>query len=146
MGIVEYPDSFFRGITSPKFILNNHILSDAFQFDEADRDDDFKELSVNWNDCEEALKLALTQRKNNGNLQFVGGVVKLDLAMVKRVFHTYIQEGTFSYERRAIDGNPYHGNLLISNTLNKQQRSTISGTLGLLAESNPTYQLENPEE
>ena len=146
MGIVGYPDSFFRGIASPKFILNNHILSDAFQFDEADREDNLKELSINWNDCEEALELALNQRKSNGNLQFVGGVVKLDLAMVKIVFHPYIEEGTFSYERRIIDGNPYHGNLLISGTLNKQQRSAISGTLGLLAESNPIYQRENSEE
>ena len=70
----------------------------------------------------------------------------MDLAMIKRVFHSYIEEGTFSYERRIIDGNPYHGNLLVSNTLKKQQRSTISGMLGLLAESNPIYQRENSEE
>jgi len=146
MDIREYPDSFFRGIASSNFILNGHILGDAFQFDDAGRSDNFKELSINWNDSEEALELALTQRKSNGNLQFAGGVAKLDLAHVKMFFHTYIEEGTFSYERRKVDENPYHGNLLISNTLNKQQRSMISGALGLLAESNPTYPPKNLEE
>lgn len=146
MGIREYPDSFFRGIASSNFILNGHILGDAFQFDDAGRSDNFKELSINWNDSEEALELALTQRKSNGNLQFTGGVAKLDLSFVKMFFHTYIEEGTFSYEGREVPGNPYHGNLLISSTLNKQQRSTISGTLGLLAERNPIYPPKTSEE
>ena len=134
-----YPDSFFRGIASKRFIVNGHILPDAFQFDEVGRDDDFRELSINWNDCGEALELAIKQRKSNGDVQFTGGVVELDLVLVKTVLAPYIKEGTFSYERREVDGNPYHGNLLVSKALTKQQRSVISGTLGLLAETKPTY-------
>lgn len=139
---MEYPIDFWRGISSKDFISCGWVLPEAFQFDKDVRDDGFKELSINWNDCENALQVALKRTKPNGKLQFVGAT-KLELSKVKSVLASFIEEGLFSYERREIDGNPYHGNLLLSGDIDKKRRSLVSSGLALVAGTNITYQPEN---
>ena len=136
----QYPSSFLRGIANKDFICNGHVLHSAFQFDDVIRDDGKRELSINWYDCEAAMTIALNQRKQDGRKQFSAGVAKLDLSKVKLFLSTFISKGTFSYERREVDGNPYHGNLLIAGDLGKQERSLISNGLALVAGTNITYQ------
>ena len=66
METTQYPADFWRGIPNKDFISNGLVLANAFQFDDVSRPDGKKELSINWNDCEEALTTALNQRKSNG--------------------------------------------------------------------------------
>lgn len=142
MDVIKYPADFWRGISNKDFISNGVVLPSAFQFDDAIRDDGYKELSINWNDCVESLEIALNQRKQNEKLQFPGGVARLELSKVEMFLHTHIAQRIFTYERRIVEGNPYHGNLLVSGTSPKAVRSLISNGLALVADTNITYQPE----
>ena len=54
----EYPDEFYRGISSPNDITSEgYVTAGAFQFDTYDPKlgDEYCELSINWNDEEKAL-------------------------------------------------------------------------------------------
>ena len=145
MDTTQYPGDFWRGIPNKDFISNGQVLPDAFQFDKEVREDGYRELSINWNDCQEALTIALNQRKENGKLQFRGGIANLKLSLVELILADYIKQEQFGYERREVEGNPYHGNLLISHTLDKKIRSLISSGLALAAGTNITYQPEDAE-
>ena len=128
-----YAEHFWRGISNKDFISDGHVLYTAFQFDETDRTDKCRELSINWDDDEGAVKKLLEQKKDNGNIQFRGGATKLSLAAVKIILKQYIDSKQFSYERRIVEGNDYHGNLLVSADLSKQLRNQISNGLALVA-------------
>lgn len=140
MDTTQYPENFWRGIPNKEFISNGFVLASAFQFDDTSRLDGMKELSINWNDCEQALITALNQRKPNGKLQFPAGVVNLELAKVEFFLSSFVSQGLFAYERSELPENPYHGNLLITESLDKQRRSLISSGLALVAGTNITYQ------
>lgn len=140
MNGLPYPADFWRGIPNKGYVSNGHVLPDAFQFDKEEREDGFRELSINWNDCEESLTIALNQKKDNGKKQFGGGVANLSLSLVELILSEYIKQGCFSYERREIDGNPYHGNLLVAASLEKPRRSLISNGLALAAGTNIVFQ------
>jgi len=141
----HYPADFWRGISNKDFVSNGYVLPGAFQFDEDVREDGYRELSINWNDCDEALTIAQNQRKVNGKLQFRVGIANLNLSLVELILSEYIKQEQFSYERREIEGNPYHGNLLVEHTLDKKIRSLISSGLALAAGSNITYQQDGIE-
>lgn len=132
----NFPDEFWRGIANKEFISQGHVLASAFQFDEEIRVDNYKELSINWNDNAKALEKLLVQRKENGKLQFSGGAAKLSLSTVKQVLKSFIDENQFNYERRPVEENEFHGNLLISADLNKQLRTQVSNGLALVAGTN----------
>lgn len=140
-----YPEDFWRGISSKDFISNGQVLPGAFQFDNDVREDGYRELSINWNDCDEALTLALNQKKENGKIQFRGGVANLKLSHVELIFSDFIKEKKLSYERHEMEGNPYHGNLLVLDSLDKKIRSLISNGLALAAGTNITYQPDGME-
>lgn len=129
----NFSEYFWRGIPNKDFVSDGHVLALAFQFEEANREDNYKELSINWADDDNALKKLLEQQKDNGKLQFAGGVTRLSLSSVKMFFRSFIDSKQFSYERKPIDDNDYHGNLLVSSDLNKQLRSQISHGLALVA-------------
>lgn len=131
-----FPEEFWRGIANKDFISQGYVLASAFQFDDEIREDNFRELSINWNDNEQALEKVLNQTKSNGKLQFSGGAAKLSLSSVKMVLKAFIDDQKFDYERRVVDGNEFHGNLLISSDLNKQLRTQISNGLALVAGTN----------
>ena len=133
-----YPNDFWRGISSKDFITENgHLMATAFAFDKDIREDGYRELSINWEDDDNALTSLLNQRKpENKKLQFKAGACKISLIDMKVSLRTYLNKDEFSYERREIEGNSYHGNLLIKGSLSKQERSIISTGLALLGDAN----------
>lgn len=143
----NYPSNFYHGIPNKDYVyvdsnLDNAktVTAEAFQFEESVRDDGYRELSINWNDDEKSLSLLFEQKKENGKYHFPAGVVKLELILVKQLLKAYIESKELDYERRKIEGNPYHGNLLLKNTTPKQARIKIRNGLSLIAE--PV--IENP--
>jgi len=130
-----YPKEFLRGIANKEFIDNGHVLYSAFQFDDTGRDDGNREASINWLDDEGAITLTLNQRKDNGKLQFTGGVARIDLNYAKMILHNFSQVG-FSYERAPLEINKYHGNLLLDNSLSKQTKQMLMAGLALAAGTN----------
>lgn len=139
---LKYPCDFWRGIATKDFVCDGHVLPSAFQFDDEIREDGFKELSINWNDDDGALEKVLSQTKANGKLQFQVGAANLQLGFVKQCLATYIARDEFSYERREVEGNNYHGNLLVKGTIDKKIRLIISNTLALAADTNIEYRKE----
>lgn len=137
-----YPKDFWRGISNKDFVCDGHVLPSAFQFDDEIRQDGFKELSINWNDNEGALATVLNQKKDNGKFQFSVGATNLQLGFVKQCLATYISRDEFSYERKPVEGNDYHGNLLVKGTIDKKIRLIISNTLALAADTNIVYRNE----
>lgn len=141
----NYPEDFWRGISNKTFLSEGHVLPSAFQFDDEVRADGYRELSINWNDCEDALITALNQRRENGNLQFKAGVAKLNLEAVNFVLSNFKSQNQFTYERREVEGNAYHGNLLILGSLEKAMRTMISNGLALVAGTNVVPQMDQTE-
>lgn len=130
----EFPKEFLRGIPTKDFISDGHVNANAFKFDDMGRLDGKKELSINWLDNDEAILLALNQRKDNGKIQFSAGVARLDLDYVKLIFQS-IAAGVFSYERSPLPDNQYHGNLLLGSCDNPTKQLIMSG-LALAAGTN----------
>lgn len=135
MGTKEFPDEFIRGISNKDFIQNGLVLASAFQFEDFGRIENMSEASINWIDDEGAVELALSQKKENGKLQFSVGVARLELETVK-LFLRNIPPGIFAYERAPLEDNIYHGNLLMDTRINKQLRQLIMNGLALAAGTN----------
>ena len=71
------------------------------------------EQSVNWQDDGSVIEFTLAQKKGDGTLQFTGGVVILPREEIDRLNNQPTVKNLLSYERQRIDGNPFHGNILI---------------------------------
>ncbi len=132
----DMPDDFLRGIANSDFICEGNVLFSAFQFESADRSDGMMEASINWYDSEESIEVLLNQQKPNGKKQFVG-VAKLKRSKILLNINSLKMH--LSYERKEISGNPFHGNLLVSEGLNKQLRTLIMNCLALVAGTNIIY-------
>lgn len=135
MEVKGFPEEFIRGISNKDFIHNGLVLSSAFQFEYFGHINNMLEVSINWVDDEEAVELALNQKKENGKLQFSAGVARLELEMVKLFLRSFTPE-VFSYERAPLEDNSYHGNLLVSANANRQIRQLIMNGLALAAGTN----------
>ena len=131
----NYPNNLLRGISSLEFISkNNIVLAGAFQFSKNVRDDLFRELSIIWMDNEaKAFEIAFNQRKSDNKIQFCGGVAILELDQIKHLLKKFIDSKQFCYERRPLDNNEYHGNLLLSNQIEKQEEKLICNGLALIS-------------
>jgi hypothetical protein len=129
----EYASEFYRGIAKKEFIYDGIVLTAAFQFDDAVRPDGYKELSINWNDDSHAIQVLLDQKKENGDYQFQAGVATLNLSAIKQALFCFLENKSFSYERKMVQNNPYHGNLLLRASLTKQMRMMITNSLATLA-------------
>lgn len=145
----KYPENLYRGVSSLGDITKEgYVMAGAFKFDAYDgnlRDDDgFCELSINWNDDDDSLHLLLGQHKPfKEEKQFKAGYCKIERALIDLMLKQYIDAGRFKYERRPIEANPeqdiqanpYHGNLLMLNDLDKNTKKNIQHSLATLAGS-----------
>lgn len=142
----KYPEELLRGISSANDITpEGYVMAGAFKFDEYDpnyRNDGWCELSINWNDDSEALQVLLDQHKpGKDDKQFKAGYCKLRLSTLHIMFKQYIDDNNFFYERQPIDAseendnqaNPYHGNLLMQNSLTKNAKKNLQHALATLA-------------
>ena len=140
------PERFYIGISTKDAISSEgYITEAAFSFDDFaknPRDDNYCELSVNWNDNEGALLTLLSQKKPfKQEPQFKIGYCEIQKSQMKALFRAYMADSNFSYERRpiqadaenGIEKNPYHGNLLINKDASKGLRKNIQCGLATLA-------------
>lgn len=141
-----YPETFYRGLSTKDCLSGKYITEMAFRFDSLghnpERTDDYRELSVNWNDDSKSLDTLLNQRKpGKEDKQFSVGYVIMSLKEVRKALRIQIGNGDFSYERRPvaadpdadIEANPYHGNLLMKGNLDKNATKIIQCTLANIA-------------
>ncbi len=139
-----FPDEYYRGISDKSWITpQGYVSAAAFQFKEynaesRENDDGYIELSINWNDDEKSLTTLLNQKKQGSDVcQFKFGYCKMNRLQVDLMLKQYIRDKLFSYERKPINedeankimANPYHGNLLLHKTVEKQVKKNIEHIL-----------------
>jgi hypothetical protein len=124
---VPFPESCIRGVPHEQFINDDGtVRSDLFYFDDVDRGDGWNEQSVNWMDDDNALAHTLHQRRDDGRYQFGAGAVVFPKAEIERINALPTVAGLLDYERRPLDDNPYHGNILL-------RKGTDKGTMKMIA-------------
>ena len=108
----------------------------AFQFGNftAEREDNYHEASINWEDDEGAATTLLEQKKEGTDEQmFKYGYARLPLNLVKMTLNSLITKDYLGFERKPLEHNPYHGNILIPDTIKKQEKSMIQSILACIA-------------
>lgn len=131
------PECFLRGFNTKEcFTKEQNIAIGAFQFGNHtdDRNDNYHEASVNWEDDEGAVTTLLTQKKDdNDELMFKYGYARLPLNLVKMTLKSLIMKDYLDFERKPLENNPYHGNLLIPGDITKPEKSMIQNNLAAIA-------------
>lgn len=128
-----FPNNFIKGITDSQCIIEDgSIASHLFNFkDNADRDDGNLEQSINWEDDNDAISFTLNQKKDDGSIQFKAGVAIVPLEEIEQLNQKHTVNIVVSYERDILDNNPYHGNLLIPQSVPKPTRRKFAAWIAL---------------
>lgn len=133
----EFPKTFLRGLKGKTVITEEgYVQSEAFSFDtNKDRTkDNMLEMSINWEDCNEAVDLLLCQKKEDGVTEkFDVGFCRFLTEKLEEWFGLHKENKDFDYERYPLENNPYHGNLLLSPTVKTSIRRNITYTLANMA-------------
>lgn len=136
----KFPNEFYRAISdnSNNFDDNGYIKLAAFQFNKnPSRRDSFEEMSVNWNDSPESLKILMTVKNRNGKQLASFGYVCIPRALLHCKFQPLFDTKVIDYERSPIKGNffkkiksnKYHGNILFKSTKSKKDRVALQEVL-----------------
>lgn len=128
----DYPKRVARGIINDTLMQDNMPSAALFKNFEtgSDRQDEYSELSINWCDCEDAVTLLLKMKREDAPV-YKCGVAILSREEIDSLRRRPATRGFFSYERRPIPDNNYHGNLLLRNNVSKQMRDLIANGLAL---------------
>ena len=134
---MDYPEKFLRGIPNNSFMEEGYPNAELFkQFDEnPERTDDYTEISINWNDDEGALDTIFNQKKKDKDeYQFKVGAAVLSKVELDRLCKKPQVKNGLCYERRKVEGNDYHGNILLKKDTSKPLRNLIASSLALCVE------------
>ena len=130
---MDYPPTCIKGVPNVTFLNDEGCVGmQLFLFDgSGDRGDGWLESSVNWRDDEEAVAVTLRQRKADGQIQFRIGAALLPRDEIEQLRRRPLLIGLLEYERRPLDDNPYHGNILVRAGTSKPTRNLIASGLAL---------------
>jgi hypothetical protein len=125
---MSYPVSFLRGISDSNHITpNGDVSGAAFYFDDKHHNDEWCEQSINWEDDDGALEILLNQKKDDNTPQFKVGAFRGPLEGLDYI--KSLTKGVFSYERKQLPNNVYHGNILLKRNTHKHIMKNIAGML-----------------
>ncbi|MHB8336513.1 MAG: hypothetical protein ACYDEE_03755 [Ignavibacteriaceae bacterium] len=135
---MDYPESFLKGITDNQYLdEDGGVAANLFYFDPKknvpEREDGYNEESIFWRDDENAVTLILSQRKNE-NIQFKYGAAVVKLEEIDRLKKLRQYQDILSYERKRLEDNPYHGNLLLSKNTGKQVMRKLAGAIATVCQ------------
>ena len=129
------PDFCIRGIREKKHIIEEFgppslEIFLPLESTAKHRDDKGEEVSVNWEDDDEALKFTIECRdEKSGNFKFPQGVVKLPLDEIERLNNQPTMDNPLFVERKIEDDNPYHGNIVYKSGLRPLLKRMIASSL-----------------
>ena len=132
---MQLPDNCIKGIPNKDFVIEDgNVAAHLFNFDSKHNrpDDDLCEQSINWQDDEDAIEFTLKQKKDDGTIQFKAGAAIIPREEIDRLSKLSTVKEVLSYERRKLDNNPYHGNLLLKKDVPKPTMRMIAASLALL--------------
>lgn len=130
---MSFPDNCIRGIPNNSFVLEDGSPgSHLFHFKSEDaREDGWTEQSINWEDDDSVIKFTLNQTKEDGERQFKAGVAIIPRDEIDRLNKRPTVNGILSYERRPLEHNQYHGNILLRTNVPKPTMKKIAAGLAL---------------
>jgi hypothetical protein len=129
---MAFPNTCLRGIPNNSYLVEDgSVGAHLFHFEDKPRGDGWIEQSINWEDNDGALEMILTQRKENGELQFRTGAVRIPRDELDRLSRQPTINGLFSYERNPLESNSYHGNLLLRSSIPKPTMRKIAAGIAL---------------
>lgn len=121
------PEKYIRGILNSSYICSGYLTQQIFLFLPSDHNTGYDESSINWCDDEKTIEFSMQQKKETGEPLFGHGVAVLDTSALKTCLKQYGNE--INCERYPVEGNAYHGNLLISKSITKQIKNIILAQL-----------------
>lgn len=126
----SFPEYCLRGISDPDWIdEENAPTSSLFQFNNVHRADGFSEESINWMDDHNAIDALFQQRKEDSTIQFKFGAAVLPRKELDKIKKGRWIKDRLLYERAMIEGNDYHGNVLLSKETPRRRKRIICALL-----------------
>ena len=126
---MSYPDNFLRGVSNRELLTPAlEVSAGVFHFDLSKTNNGWLEQSICWEDDGSVVDLMLNQRKE-GEIRFKAGVVRVPLSCVHYINRLRQTQELLSYERKELNENAYHGNLLLKKDTHKITRSKVAATL-----------------
>ena len=127
-----FPGSLYRGFTQQAVQADGALGGNAFDFKEFDNRG-VQECSINWNDDSGSLLQIASQAKDDGRKQFKFGACRIPRAELDHIRGlASAMAFDFSYERRPVEGNSYHGNLLCKTGITTASKKALCGMLAML--------------
>ena len=132
---MDYPDNCIRGLSKGSEITAEGFAPEhAFHFKDVKREDGWDEQSINWEDDNSVIRFTLNQKKENGDIKYVNGVAVIPRSKIDRLINRPQIKGLLRYERKKIEGNHFHGNILLKSGTSKQTMKLIAAGISLAVE------------
>jgi len=134
---MEYPDRCIRGIPRSDCLLEGgphpHASLRLYDFHQLSQEPpQWREESINWTVDEDAIGFTLRQTNVDGSLQFKVGIAILFHFELNKLKKRH--EGLFDFKRKPVEGNKYHGNLLLKDGLRTERKNMIRSALAIMSE------------
>ena len=128
---MSYPDNFLRGFSDKGLLAPDGVGVSAavFHFAESKTNNGWLEQSVCWEDDGSVVDLMLRQKNRDGTIQFKAAIVRVPRSCVHYINGLQQTKELLSYERKELDENPYHGNLLLKKDTHKITMTKVSALL-----------------
>lgn len=140
---MSFPKRCVRGIPNDSFMNSTVPAAHLFYFKEnPEREDEWKEQSINWQDDNKVNSFSLKQVNDKGDIQFKYGLAILPINEITSLNQKTTCRGSLSYERQPLENNPFHGNILLNKDIPKKIMVMIAATIALSVDE---IVLANPE-
>jgi len=126
---MNYPDNFLRGISDKTWVSDGAVLAAAFYFTQQNTVDQW-EQSICWEDDDSVVPLMKSQKRDS-EVQFKAGIARVPLNSINYINKLPNYRGLLSYERKQLEGNPYHGNLLLNKDTSKQKMKLVAAVIAV---------------
>ena len=124
---MKLPNNYIRGILNSAHLCDGFLTTEIFLFSESKNCIGYDETSINWCDDDNVQEFSLQQKKDTGEPLFGYGVAVLDTDALNTCIKQF--KNYLGHERRALDGNPYHGNILLIHGVKPQIKRLILNQL-----------------
>lgn len=135
----EPPNQFYRGLSSQNdFTQEGYISGSAFEFHDhtSERNDEYWETSINWNDSPDSLKTLMSLKSDKTQKLMFDCYSYLLISQLRSSFALLIENKHLKYERKPLKDNIYHGNILVLGSLDKKTKTLIKNNLAMIATHN----------
>jgi len=123
-------NNVLRGLSADDWVSDGFATAAAFQFkyEPSALKDGCSANSICWEDNTEVVNLMLLQERD-GHYQFKAGIGRIPREDLERLMKLLTFRGILSYERDPVEGNPYHGNILVSTKSSIAQRKLLPANI-----------------